>query len=428
MPERITTLLPTLLLALLLPLLSTPPAMAQAKDEAALERELLSGEAWIAYCDRMKAIGLRILEDDFPGTPRERAEGFRHLARVAIMGLEWGLDHDDPEHPAFYRNNDRFNHWGGPNVDNTYLRARIRGDSTYRITGNISTIEDLIISVQNGDMHMEKYSVAGDLDRAQLEVGPDGSIEVFLSPEPPKPGKSWIQIPPDADHVNIRQYIVDWDRQTPAVFLIERLGSEGVPPAPLSPARVARGLEAAGDWLESSVVYWNAWLAGSVKDVPPNRLKAATKTPGGSDDIAYGFGHFDLQPDEALIVETKRPDAQYWGIQWYTFGWYEEPDFLYRQTSLNNRQARVDADGRVRFVFSASDPGVPNWIDTAGHQKGQITYRWIWSKDRPVPTAKRVKLADVRKSLPKDTPTVSPEERRKQLAKRALQVQRRFNR
>ena len=69
-----------------------------------------------------------------------------------------------------------------------------------------------------------------------------------------------------------------------------------------------------------------------------------------------------------------------------------------------------------------------NWIDTAGHQKGQITYRWIWSKDRPVPTAKRVKLADVRKSLPKDTPTVSPEDRRKQLAKRALQVQRRFNR
>ena len=38
--------------------------MAQAKDEAALERELLSGEAWIAYCDRMKAIGLRILEQD----------------------------------------------------------------------------------------------------------------------------------------------------------------------------------------------------------------------------------------------------------------------------------------------------------------------------------------------------------------------------
>jgi hypothetical protein len=101
---------------------------------------------------------------------------------------------------------------------------------------------------------------------------------------------------------------------------------------------------------------------------------------------------------------------------------------MHRQTSLNNPQARVDADGRVRFVFAASDPGVPNWIDTAGHQKGQFTYRWIWSKDRPVPKAKLVKLADVRKHLPKDTAQLTPEQRRAQLAKRQLQVQRRFRR
>jgi len=411
-------------LALLL--LFAPPAGAQ--DDADLEHELVSGQAWVEFCERLKRSGLRILEDDFPASPRERAEGFRHLARVAVMGLEWGLEFGDPDHPAFYRHEDDVNQWGGPNVDNTYLRARIRGDSSYRITGNLSTIENLIISVQNGDMHQERYGVIGDLDRSQLEIGPDGSFELILSPEPPQPGKNWLQIPPDADHVGIRQYIVDWDRQTPAVFLIEKIGSEGVPPAPLEPARVARGLDAAADWVESSIPYWSDWLSESVHELKPNRVKAAESVPGGSDDIVYGFGLFDLRPDEALIIETRKPDAPYWSIQWYTFGWYEQPEFAYRQTSRNNQQARLDSDGRVRFVFAASDPGVPNWIDTAGHRKGQFTYRWIWSKNKPVPKARRVKLAEVRKYLPKDTPNVTPEQRRAQLAKRQLQVQRRFRR
>jgi hypothetical protein len=412
-------------LVLALALLAAWPARA---DDAQLEHELVSGQAWVEFCERLKRSGLRLLEEDFPGSPQERAEGFRHLARVAVMGLEWGMEFDDPDFPGFYRHNDDVNQWGGPNVDNTYLRARIRGDSSYRISGNVSTLENLIISVQNGDMHQGHFGVVGDLDRSQLKLGADGSLELILSPDPPQPGKNWLQIPPDADHVGIREYIADWERQAPADFTIQKLGNEGARPPPLAPARVARGLDAAASWVESSMTYWNDWLRQSVSDLPPNQVVAAKSVPGGSSDIAYGFGHFDLAPDQALIVETERPDAPYWSIQWYTFGWYEQPEFMHRQTSLNNHQTRVDTDGRLRFVFAASDPGVPNWIDTAGHRTGQFTYRWIWSENRPVPTSRIVPLAELRKNLPADTPTVTPDQRRALLAKRQLAVQRRFRR
>jgi hypothetical protein len=419
MPKRFQSL------PIALALLTALPVRA---DDAQLDHELVSGQAWVEFCERLKQTGLRLLEDDFPGSPRERAEGFRHLARVAVMGLQWGMEFDDPDFPAFYRHDDDINQWGGPNVDNVYLRARIRGDSTYRITGNVSTIENLIISVQNGDMHQERYGVVGDLDRSQLQIARDGSFELILSPEPPQPGKNWLQIPADADHVGIRQYLADWERQVPGEFAIQKLGNEGKAPPPLTPARVARGLDAAADWFETSLPYWNDYLAESVREVKPNRVVAAKSVPGGSSDIAYGFGHFELEPDQALIVETVRPDAPYWSMQWYTFGWYEEPDFMNRQTSLNNHQARVDSDGRVRFVFAASDPGVPNWLDTAGHRRGQFTYRWIWSKNRPKPKARLVPLAELRKHLPPDTPAISPEERRAQIARRQLHVQRRFRR
>jgi hypothetical protein len=412
-------------LVLALALFGAAPLRA---DDAQLEHELVSGQAWVEFCERLKKAGLRLLEDDFPGSPQERAEGFRHLARVAVMGLEWGLEFDDPDFPGFYRHNDDANQWGGPNVDNTYLRARIRGDSSYRIRGNVSTLENLIVSVQNGDMHQERFGVVGDLDRSQLQIGADGSLELILSPDPPQPGKNWLQIPPDADHVGIREYIADWERQSPADFTIQKIGNEGATPPPLVPARVARGLDAAADWLESSLTYWNAWLRESVSDVPPNKVVAARSVAGGSSDIVYGFGHFDLAPDQALIVETKRPDAPYWSIQWYTFGWYEQPEFMHRQTSLNNHQTRVDSDGRLRFVFAATDPGVPNWIDTGGRRTGQFTYRWIWSKNRPKPRARVVPLSELREHLPEDTPAVTPEERRAAIARRQLAIQKRFRR
>src|SRR3546814_3501739 len=44
-------------------------------------------------------------------------------------------------------------------------------------------------------------------------------------------------------------------------------------------------------------------------------------------------------------------------------------------SSLNDAQARVDKDGLFRAVISAQDPGVPNWLDTAGNASGAVQGR-----------------------------------------------------
>ena len=43
--------------------------------------------------------------------------------------------------------------WGGPNVDNKYYRARIDGDSTYTLRGNVDSLYDIAIQANKGDMH-----------------------------------------------------------------------------------------------------------------------------------------------------------------------------------------------------------------------------------------------------------------------------------
>ena len=31
----------------------------------------------------------------------------------------------------------------------------------------------------------------------------------------------------------------------------------------------------------------------------------------------------------------------------------------------------------MRFVIAHRDPGVPNWLDTAGHRRGTVGVRWV---------------------------------------------------
>ncbi len=414
----------SLLFVFLLPLLladasaSEEPSSAVAVDPA--------HAAWSDFCRRLEAVGARMLEEDFPQDPASRAEGFRHLARVAAMALQWEVDAVDREFPMLYRQNDELTKWGGPNVDNSYLRARIDGASTYRLRGHVPDVHDVIVSTRNGDMHQQKFGVAGDLDSSQLEIDAEGRFEIAIGPDV-EPGQG-IRTTPDTDHVGIRQYFVDWANESPGTFHLERVSQGPSVPAKLTTDQIAARLDAAARWVEQVVVFWNGFLARSAASTPENGLAPPRAVQGGSEDIAYGGGRFDLADDEALLIELTPPEARYWSLQWYTPSWFESPDFANRQTSLNNAQTRVDPDGRVRMVVSATDPGIQNWIDTAGHTRGHLTYRYVWTRDRPTPTARLVKLRDLRSLLPPETPTFDTADRKAQIAVRRTHVERRFRR
>ena len=57
-------------------------------------------------------------------------------------------------------------------------------------------------------------------------------------------------------------------------------------------------------------------------------------------------------------------------------------------------------------------------MDTAGHPTGIVQGRWTGCDSQPVPEVRKVKLADVARLLPKDTPKVTPEQRQATLRER----------
>jgi hypothetical protein len=52
-------------------------------------------------------------------------------------------------------------------------------------------------------------------------------------------------------------------------------------------------------------------------------------------------------------------------------------------TSLNHEQIVPEADGTYRIVVSERDPGVPNWLDTCGHRRGSIFWRFLLPEAEP---------------------------------------------
>lgn len=378
--------------------------------------ELLSGAAWRAFCDRLRDAGERLLGDDFPADPRDRAEGTRNLTRLLVYALQQELEAGDTRLPSFVRHQDPHNQWGGPNPDNVYLRAAVDPTGSYRVWCDATGMRQAIFSLHQGDMQLGEFGVYGERSLDQLEVGPDGRLELWVSPKE-RPG-NWIPMHPDARIFTIRIYQSDWAADAAPRFQIVREGAEGEPPPPLTPAFVAEALDRTATWVERSQQFWNQYTRSAWEKSERNVVTPARATRGGADNIAYGSCTWELAPDEALLLECDIPDAGYWGFTIHTLGWLESGAFADRQTSLNDHQTWRDADGRLRIVLSHDDPGVPNWIDTEGRPRGMLVYRFVWARTKPVPSARVVPLSRLRASLPSDHPRITPDGRRLRLAER----------
>jgi hypothetical protein len=156
-----------------------------------------------------------------------------------------------------------------------------------------------------------------------------------------------------------------------------------------------------------------------------NRLAPTANTGQGLADNFYGQGWFALEPGQVLLIELDAPDALLWSFQIGNF-WWESLDYVSRTGSLNGDQAVASSDGRYRIVIAAEDPGVPNWLDTAGHPEGAILYRYQQAKNNPTAVARLVALEQLRAELPADTPSVSAEQRAREIAARQAHAARRW--
>ena len=391
-------------------------------------------KAWGDFCERLRAAGDLVFQDPAPATALDRAAGFQYLSQNISLGLDKGFEHADPLFPQLFRNMTPTRKYGGDNPDCIYLQATVDGAQTYRIVGNMGTAQYIVFSAYRGDGHggirtaVENLkpgvsSEVAKLLKHEVRTDWDGNFELFLSPDEQQ--GNWIKTTPDTKRLLIRQFFAAWDEERPMNARIERVGAGDEVPPPLTPERLVEGLREGAEWVPSTAHYWREWQE-RYRPHPNTFQTSGTQSrvgaaPGGVTQHCYWM----VQPDEALVIEVIPPRARFWNFEFNNY-WMCSVDYRYRLSTTNSKHAVLEEDGSLRIVIAHSDPGVPNWLDAAGHCEGRLGLRWMQADGAPVPATRLVKLADLDRQIPANTRRITPDERREQLRRRKIGVDRRF--
>jgi len=359
-------------------------------------QSMVEGRAWQEFCDALRRAGEQVLRPEAPADPFNRAEGFRYLSRLIRAGLESCVEFADPDFPVFYSLAHETIKIGADNPDNLYLNARVDGRLEYRITGSRGTVHYLGISTKAGGYGTTGcMEPTGFVDSGTLQVAPDGSFEMTLSATP-QPG-NWLRMAPETEMLIVRQTFLDRTREVPARLEIERI-PRGDNATPLDPGEFAAKLQGAGRFVEGTARLFADWVQGFAAH--PNVLPPQDQRPyqaaGGDPSIHYYHGYWVLGDDEALVIEVPRaPECETWNFQLNNY-WMESLDYRHHRIHVNKHTAAHNPDGSATLVVAHRDPGLPNWLDTAGHGLGTMCFRWIRAREIVHPSARVVKLRALR--------------------------------
>ncbi len=188
----------------------------------------------------------------------------------------------------------------------------------------------------------------------------------------------------------------------------------------MTPEEFARRFSNLSAWIEGRILHEIRLVRYYREHHGINVLKRSQwiEAVGGLAKQAYYDGIHEINDGEALIVEVPLPErCHYWQIL-VADDRFATVDWVNRQSSLNDVQARVDSDGTFRAVISKQDPGVHNWLDKADFPWGIIQMRFYLANEHPDAAVTKVPLSEVLEHLPPDTPVVTPAERREQLLAR----------
>jgi hypothetical protein len=339
-------------------------------------------------------------------------EGLQYLAGCIAACTHVAFDYER-DHPFLHSGTGPFTKMGLDNPDTLYFGARVHAEHDYVVTGRRGTTTDLSFQLLGGEYtDTEVPDSENAFDDRQLDIADDGAFEWRFRPKRPS-------------QLVIREVYNDWSAQRGSLA-IKRLDTAGTAPPALTREIIEKRYATAGKQLVQRVKTWLQFPQWFYFNIPVNTMVAPRLTPGGLATQYSSAGHYDLTPEQALVITLPVTDAPYLGFQLGSL-WYISLDYINHQTSLNRTQAQADPDGKIRIVVTDRNPGITNWVETLGHSKGFLQFRWqrvsrqLTEADGP--TVELVDFDKIAASLPYyEQNKISEEDWRARIAERQLQI------
>ena len=319
-----------------------------------------------AFRDAVAEAETLIQNPPFPINDQELAEGYEYLAGTIRSSLQMAFDYD-LLHPVLINPTHQYARQGLDNPDAIYFNAYLDADATYEVSGVRGTTADLSFQVMDGT-----YSDSGTpttviaFDDRELDIADDGSFCWRFGPELGLTKGSTLII---------REVYDDWMTEDRGTLRIQRLDTAGVPRAAAAIEPVAKRFGVAAKMLTGRIRTWFTFPMWFTFNEPVNTLTTPASTPGGLASQFSSLGHYELAEDEAMIVTVPVAGCAYQAIQIGSW-WYVSTDYEHHQTSLTCAQSHQSPDGMLHYVISERDPGLANWLETTGHERGAMMVRW----------------------------------------------------
>ncbi len=443
--------------------------------------------AWQALIDGLiKARETLVLPEHFPPAVSDRglAEGYRYMLGHLNRSIEFEF-RADPQFPEFFRSMNMLRKWTGENPDAMYLKAPIDSTGYYKITAKAANTKEWKTSIRGvkgpkaprlvtfqtitdvpghtgelAEMAECKSQTVGFINSFELDVDKKGRFELLIGPKKPEGYKgsfllskklmtcasTKVEAIANARWVAVREIFSDWENEVPLMMDITRLDSIGKSRPPITVEQVAEKIHYIAEEIPNQVRFWNLLMEFplemardanndgkrnlAVNGIFDPELPFTAGGVAGAQQI-YSSGIFELEDDEALVIKITSPVEPYYIAIQLNNLWMEGPDQQNYTSSLTGHQLPVASDGSRYFIISKQDPGVQGWVATTGIKKGFHAFRFVFREDfreieLPTTAAYLVKLNDLASILPKDTPIVSEEERRKEIAIRQKHIKLRW--
>ncbi len=378
---------------------------------------------WTAWLDGLRDVATTLLEE-----ARSGGAGFREAdVAMKMFGTMMGayLSHlsAGPDHPSFLPSAGYYSMYGSPNPDTVYRSAVIDAAGRYLIVGRRGTAPEVTI-MPFGAPTSKGLDTFRPFDLAQRALDGEGRFEVVLSQQRPEDARNWWRLEPGMRSLMLRSVSSDWAADTDPLLAIVRLDGD--------PRRERIGSDVLRERMGSFAYVVEAMIRSGVnrvlqlrsEDIVNRVVTVDYSNGGGLRDQWYQEGCFELEDDEALMVEVHVPSACRGFSLSLTDAFFSTLDWANAQSSLNHKQAALDHDGVLRIVVGSRDPGVQNWLDTIGHQFGVLQFRWSGGDQAPRVVVSKVSSASISdESPPTSMARVTASERAAAIRERQIGAQ-----
>jgi Protein of unknown function (DUF1214) len=351
-------------------------------------------DAFIELLDVLRALP-ETFTDELKGLgPQSQIQGYRHLAHLLSYGFELYLE-SDPLRPAFVPLARPTQKILGDNTDSVYCFTQVRGDQRYRIWGIRGDACYLSFCAYAGEPDGSwSDSLAVNINHTHIDFDDDGSFDIVVGPSEPD-ASNRFDMGARAVCIISREYYFDRDHDRLAEIHIENVADIEAP-GPETDSTLGAKLAAVTNFVNQTA----AMIPPPSSDEPNQLGDPFGFEPDGmgwgTPDNIYAMGSFRLADDEIMVIEGRSPKCCYWGVQTWNH-YLQSFDARYHQVSRNSKQVTLNPDGSWTIYVSKQDPGLGNWVGTAGHDEGIVFCRWLLAEAMPDrPSSRVAKLASLR--------------------------------